>query len=173
MGSFWSVFSWALEVTKRPKDAEDRNCFLSTKAIPREHSGQLFSPGTMATDQSWTSQITTLSWFHRGGKKKKKKTGWENFLTRKSLRDNQFHSEYSVLSHSKNTQFCLTALVYKRLWEMDMNLRTCPPESRGTRQRKVERGLLLKREGNSFNSNCLLNEMHFLGCFIHKSQCVG
>lgn len=49
----------------------------------------------------------------------------------------QFHSEYSVLSHSKNTQYLLTVLVYERVWEMEVKPRTYSPESEGTRQRSV------------------------------------
>lgn len=53
---------------------------------------------------------------------------WENFPTGKSLGDSQFHCKYSVLSRSKNTQFCLAVLVYKRVWEIEVNPSACSPE---------------------------------------------
>lgn len=120
--------SSALKAPERTKMQERGTAFSPQKPSPRSILGQSFSPGTLVIDLALNLRDkTTLS--VPQSCRTKDVARRENFQTGNCLGDNQFHSDYSVLCHPKNTQFCLTDLIYKRVWKTEVNPRTHPSES--------------------------------------------
>jgi hypothetical protein len=83
-------------------------------------------------------------------KEEKRFNKMRKFLNRKCP-GRQFHSEYSVLFQSKNTEVCLRVIVYIRLEKVKEDPRTYPLDSEDAGQGRVLSGDL------SLYSNCLLN----------------
>lgn len=132
LGPFWPVFSWVHRQLREPKMQETGTAIPPQKPSPRSILG---SPLWDCGNRSSLDPHGRHHWLGSTEVAKKDVARWENSPTGKSLGDNQFHSEYSALSHSESTQFDI--LVYRRAWEMEVNPWKYPSESGEARQRRV------------------------------------